>query len=67
MLHYAINRPVGTVRGESDLSPLLRWLSTVCDLAGRPGTAEPVSQFLSVCGQRAPGRAKRNGWPTDRS
>jgi hypothetical protein len=27
MVHYAINRPVGTVRGESDLSPLLRWLS----------------------------------------
>jgi hypothetical protein len=27
MLHYAINRPVGTVRGESDLAPVLRWLS----------------------------------------
>jgi hypothetical protein len=27
MLHYAVNRPVGTVRGESDLAPLLRWLS----------------------------------------
>jgi hypothetical protein len=27
MVHYAINRPVGTVRGESDLAPLLRWLS----------------------------------------
>ncbi len=27
VLHYAINRPVGTVRGESDLAPLLRWLS----------------------------------------
>lgn len=27
MLHYAINRPVGAVRGESDLAPLLRWLS----------------------------------------
>ncbi len=26
MLHYAINRPAGTVRGESDLAPLLRWL-----------------------------------------
>ncbi|MBN1370518.1 MAG: hypothetical protein JW987_01050 [Anaerolineaceae bacterium] len=26
MLHYAVNRPAGTVRGESDLAPLLRWL-----------------------------------------
>ena len=27
MLHYAINRPVGAQWGESDLAPLLRWLS----------------------------------------
>ncbi len=27
MLHYAVNRPVGALRGESDLAPLLRWLS----------------------------------------
>ena len=27
MLHFAINRPVGAVRGESDLAPLLKWLS----------------------------------------
>jgi hypothetical protein len=27
MLHYAVNRPAGAVRGESDLAPLLRWLS----------------------------------------
>lgn len=27
MLHYAINRPVGCLWGESDLAPLLRWLS----------------------------------------
>lgn len=26
MLHFAINRPVGCVRGESDLAPLLVWL-----------------------------------------
>ena len=26
MLHYAINRPVGTVRGEGDLVPILPWL-----------------------------------------
>lgn len=27
MLHYAVNRPVGSLRGESDLAPLLRWLA----------------------------------------
>jgi hypothetical protein len=27
MLHFAINRPVGAVRGESDLAPVLRWLN----------------------------------------
>lgn len=27
MLHYSINRPVGAQWGESDLAPLLRWLS----------------------------------------
>jgi hypothetical protein len=27
MLHYAINRPVGAVRGESDLAPVLKWLA----------------------------------------
>lgn len=26
-LHYAVNRPVGATWGESDLAPLLRWLS----------------------------------------
>jgi hypothetical protein len=27
MLHYAVNRPVGAKFGESDLAPLLRWLT----------------------------------------
>jgi hypothetical protein len=27
MLHYAVNRPVGAQWGESDLAPVLRWLS----------------------------------------
>ena len=27
MLHYAINRPVGALHGESDLAPLLRWMA----------------------------------------
>lgn len=27
MVHYAVNRPAGAVRGESDLAPLLKWLS----------------------------------------
>ena len=26
MLHYAVNRPLGAVRGESDLAPMLPWL-----------------------------------------
>jgi len=26
MLHYAVNRPVGCTRGESDLAPILPWL-----------------------------------------
>ena len=26
MLHYAVNRPIGAVRGESDLAPVLPWL-----------------------------------------
>ncbi len=26
MLHYAVNRPPGALRGESDLAPLLKWL-----------------------------------------
>lgn len=27
MVHFAINRPVGAVHGESDLAPLLKWLT----------------------------------------
>ena len=27
MLHYTINRPVGAQWGESDLAPVLKWLS----------------------------------------
>ncbi|GAP22239.1 hypothetical protein [Leptolinea tardivitalis] len=27
ILHYAINRPVGALHGESDLAPLLKWLA----------------------------------------
>ncbi len=27
MVHYAVNRPVGAQRGESDLVPLLKWLT----------------------------------------
>ena len=25
MLHYAVNRPIGAVRGEGDLTPILPW------------------------------------------
>lgn len=31
MLHYAINRPVGSKHGESDLAPLLKWLVRYSD------------------------------------
>ncbi len=31
MLHYAINRPVGCVRGDSDLAPILPWLKRYKD------------------------------------
>jgi hypothetical protein len=27
MIHFAVNRPVGAVHGESDLAPLLKWLT----------------------------------------
>jgi len=27
MIHFAINRPVGAVHGESDLAPMLKWLT----------------------------------------
>ena len=27
IMHFAINRPAGAVRGESDLAPILKWLS----------------------------------------
>ncbi len=27
LLHYAVNRPVGALHGESDLAPLLKWLA----------------------------------------
>jgi len=27
MIHYAINRPIGCVRGQGDLAPILEWLS----------------------------------------
>jgi hypothetical protein len=27
MLHFAINRPVGATRGESDLAPIVRWIN----------------------------------------
>jgi hypothetical protein len=27
MLHYSINKPVGAIRGESDLSPILKWFT----------------------------------------
>ena len=31
MLHYAVNKPVGCVRGDSDLGPILPWLKRYSD------------------------------------
>ena len=64
MLHYAINRPVGGAWGESDLAPLAQMVIPICQLAGRSGEVEPLSDGFSLCGQiplpvrsRTPGTA----------
>ena len=53
MLHYAVNRPVGALRGESDLAPILPWLRRYSPLAGGPGAAQRRGAGLSVGGQGA--------------
>jgi hypothetical protein len=60
MLHYAINRPVGAVRGESDLAPLLRWLSRYAAWLEDRARLNRYRNSVYVCGE---GRwqAKRSG------
>ena len=55
MLHYAINRPLGSVRGESDLAPILPWLRRYSAwLEDRVRLNAGVRAFLWVV--NAPGR-----------
>ncbi|MCZ7568963.1 MAG: hypothetical protein M5U01_10305 [Ardenticatenaceae bacterium] len=55
MLHYAINRPVGCVRGESDLAPILPWLRRYSRwLEDRVRLNNAVRAFLWLV--RVPGR-----------
>lgn len=60
MLHYAINRPVGTVRGESDLAPVLRWLSRYANwLEDRARLNRYRNSFLFVVKSRFNSEAER--------
>lgn len=55
MLHYAVNRPVGCVRGESDLAPILPWLRRYSRwLEDRVRLNNAIRAFLWVV--KVPGR-----------
>ena len=61
MLHYAINRPVGAVHGESDLAPLLKWLSRYAAwLEDRARLNRYRNSFLFVVRGRWASEAERN-------
>jgi len=60
MLHYAINRPVGSVWGESDLAPVLRWLSRYASwLEDRARLNHFRTAFLYVVRSRFTSEAER--------
>ncbi len=60
MLHYAINRPAGAVRGESDLAPLLKWLARYSAwLEDRVRLNRFRQAFLYVVKARFSGEAER--------
>lgn len=60
MLHYAINRPVGAQWGESDLAPLLRWLSRYANwLEDRARLNRFRTAFLYVVKARFNNEAER--------
>jgi hypothetical protein len=60
MLHYAINRPVGAQWGESDLAPLLRWLSRYASwLEDRARLNRFRTAFLYVVRARFSSEAER--------
>ena len=55
MLHYAVNRPVGAIRGEGDLAPLLTWLRRYRNwLEDRVRLNSAVRSFLWIV--KAPNR-----------
>ena len=61
MLHYAINRPVGAQWGESDLAPVLRWLSRYAAwLEDRARLNRFRNSFPYVVTAAIP--ARPNGW-----
>lgn len=60
ILHYAINRPVGSVWGESDLGPVLRWLSRYASwLEDRARLNHFRTAFLYVVRSRFSSEAER--------
>ena len=60
MLHYAVNRPVGALRGESDLAPVLRWLSRYAAwLEDRARLNRYRNSFLYVVKARFQSEAER--------
>ena len=57
MVHYAVNRPVGALRGESDLAPILPWLRRYSRwLEDRVRLNAGVRAFLWIV--KAPGRLR---------
>lgn len=49
MLHFAVNRPAGCVRGDSDLAPVLNWLRRYATwLEGRVELNEAMRTFLWI-------------------
>ena len=61
LLHYAVNRPVGTLRGESDLAPLLRWLKRYAGwLEDRARLNRYRNSFLFVVKSKFASEAERS-------
>jgi len=60
VLHFTVNRPVGTQWGEPDLSPLLRWISRYANwLEDRARLNRYRNSFLFVVKTRLGGEAQR--------
>lgn len=46
MLHYAVNRPLGALMGESDLGPILKWLSRYSTMLTDRGKLNKAMRFF---------------------